>query len=118
MRVGRALRKRDARLVLLDEPFRGLDRPRRAKLLALTRQQWAHATLLCVTHDLAETREFARVIVVADGRILEDGPPQELASRPTRYRELLEKERQLEEALWSAPGWRHLRLDGGALDER
>ncbi len=118
VRVGRALGKPDAQLVLLDEPFRGLDRARRAKLLALTRKQWAHATLLCVTHDVAETREFARVIVVEGGRILEDGSPDDLAARPTRYRELLEKERQLEQALWAAPGWRHLLLDGGALDER
>ncbi len=52
VRVGRALLRPDARLVILDEPFRGLDREQRARLLAAARSWWSDATLLCVTHDV------------------------------------------------------------------
>ena len=38
--------QRDVRLALLDEPFRGLDRGQRTRLLAEARAWWKHATLL------------------------------------------------------------------------
>ncbi len=81
MRLGRALLRPGARLVILDEPFRGLDREQRRELLARARRLWRGATLLCVTHDVGETLGFERVLVVEDGRIVEDGPPERLAAR-------------------------------------
>jgi ABC-type cobalamin/Fe3+-siderophores transport system ATPase subunit len=62
----RALLRPDARLVILDEPFRGLERERRRDLLRRTRGVWRHATLLCITHDVSETLAFDRVIVLSD----------------------------------------------------
>src|SRR5439155_4044962 len=81
VRVGRGYARRRARLVLLDEPFRGLDRESRRRQLAAARACWRDATLLCVTHDLAETQTFARVLVIDGGRIVEDGAPVQLAAR-------------------------------------
>lgn len=40
VRLGRALMHPNPRLVILDEPFRGLDRSQRHELLARARQQW------------------------------------------------------------------------------
>src|SRR5262249_6050227 len=40
VRLGRALVRSDARLVLLDEPFRGLDREQRRALLRRAREVW------------------------------------------------------------------------------
>src|SRR6185295_18243035 len=51
VRLGRALLQGSARLVVLDEPFRGLDREARGRLLAGARAHWRASTLLCVTHD-------------------------------------------------------------------
>jgi len=70
-----AMLRRDARLVVLDEPFRGLDRARRCALLDRARGLWRRATLLCITHDVGETRRFERVLVVDGGRVVEDGSP-------------------------------------------
>ena len=83
-RVGRALGRRRARLVVLDEPFRGLDLPTRRELLTMARGWWRGATLLWVTHDIAETEQFHRVLVIDGGRIVEDGAPA--SSRPGRVR--------------------------------
>jgi ABC-type bacteriocin/lantibiotic exporter with double-glycine peptidase domain len=117
VRFGRALVRRDVRLVIMDEPFRGLDRRRRHELLARARTFWRHATLLCVTHDIGETQTFDRVLVIEAGRIVEDGNPLVLAKRAgSAYARLLEAEQAVSE-LWSAPGWRRLRLDGGSLVE-
>lgn len=119
VRLGRALQRGRARLVILDEPFRGLDRTSRGALLEEARSQWSGATLLFVSHDLEETRRFPRVLVVEEGRIVEDGPPEELLARPdSRYRALLETEERVHRELWGGPGWRRLWMEGGRLAER
>jgi len=46
VRFGRALVRRGVRLVILDEPFRGLDRAQRRLLLQRARQVWRTATVL------------------------------------------------------------------------
>jgi ATP-binding cassette subfamily B protein len=117
VRFGRALGRRHARLVIMDEPFRGLDRQRRHDLLSRARSFWRNATLLCVTHDISETQAFDRVLVIEAGRIVEDGSPLDLAKRAgSAYASLLAAE-QLISGVWSAPGWRRLRLDDGSLVE-
>jgi ABC-type bacteriocin/lantibiotic exporter with double-glycine peptidase domain len=118
VRLGRALLRDTTEIALLDEPFRGLDRDKRRRLLARAREHWKDATLLCVTHDVGETRPFDRVLVIEGGRIVEDGAPAELEAREgSRYRALLDAEEQVRSGLWSGAGWRRVHLEGGRLDE-
>jgi ATP-binding cassette subfamily B protein len=118
VRFGRALARRGVRLVILDEPFRGLDRAQRRVLLQRARQVWSTATFLCITHDVGVTQAFDRVLVVENGHIVEDGVPASLASSPeTRYRALLDAEVTVHEGLWSSGLWRRLRLAAGHLCE-
>jgi ABC-type bacteriocin/lantibiotic exporter with double-glycine peptidase domain len=118
VRLGRGLIRRDAGLVILDEPFRGLDGQTRRELLAESRAWWRHATLLWVTHDLAETRGFDRVLVVEGGRVVEDGAPGELLARPgSHYEQMLACHESMRQTLWSGTEWRRLWLDGGTLRE-
>ena len=116
VRFGRGVLRPRPALVILDEPFRGLARDQRAALLARARRRWSEATLLCVTHDIGETERFARVLVVADGKIVEDGAPDALRARPgSRYAALLDAEQRVRAASWSAAAWRQLRLEGGRI---
>lgn len=118
-RLGRGLLRAKARLILLDEPFRGLDRPRRQELLKRARAVFHRATLLCVTHDAAETANFDRVLVIEDGRVVEDGTPQELAAaKNSTYRILLDAEAHALARLWTATYWRALKLVDGRLCEQ
>jgi ATP-binding cassette subfamily B protein len=118
VRAGRALLRSGVRLVILDEPFRGLDREQRRTLLARAREFWEDATLVCITHDVGETRLFSRVVVLDKGRIVEDGDPSDLAARPqSRYRALLDAERSVTQDLWADGMWRHLRLSDGVVSE-
>jgi ATP-binding cassette subfamily B protein len=118
VRLGRAVIRPGVRLAILDEPFRGLGREQRRDLLARARKLWHHATLLCITHDVGETRSFPRVLVIEGGRLVEDGAPAELAARPgSRYRAMLEAEQALREGFWSDHRWRAVRIADGALDE-
>ena len=116
VRFGRALGRNGARLVVLDEPFRGLERGTRSTLLQRARDHWRGATMLCVTHDIGETEAFDRVLVVDDGRIVEDGTPSELLTRAdSTYRGLLDAAADLRHRFESDASWRALRLDGGVI---
>jgi ATP-binding cassette subfamily B protein len=116
VRFGRALLRPDVRLAILDEPFRGLDRGKRRELLARARQLWADATMLCITHDVSETRGFDRVLVVEAGRVIEHGEPAVLASTlGSRYRALLDAENQAKAEVWSHDAWTRAWMKDGVL---
>jgi ATP-binding cassette subfamily B protein len=70
-------------------------------------------TLLCVTHDVGETGLFDRVLVVDGGRIVEDDRPDRLAAAPSRYRRLLEAEREVLGRLWDSGDWRRVTIRDG-----
>jgi energy-coupling factor transporter ATP-binding protein EcfA2 len=115
LRLARALMQPNVRLALLDEPFRGLDRSQRARLLRESRAWWRDVTLMCISHDIAETLSFDRVLVVEDGRVVEDGDPRVLRQRPSRYRVLLEAEDRLNREMWAGDDWRRIVLRDGII---
>ena len=52
--------------------------------------------LLTVAHRLSTARDADRVVVMADGRIVEEGPPEQLVRNGGSFAAMLE----LEEAGW------------------
>ncbi|HVK39614.1 MAG TPA: ATP-binding cassette domain-containing protein [Candidatus Kapabacteria bacterium] len=116
VRLARGMLRGSPRLVILDEPFRGLDRARRRALLERVRAIWKDATLLCITHDVDETAAFERVLVVEGGRIVEDGSPAELLARDgSRFGALLEADDAVRRGAWSEGAWRRMRIESGVL---
>ena len=72
--------------------------------------------MLAATHDLADTLDFARVVVLDGGRIVEQGPPAQLAADSgSRYARLLAAERELAAEGWSAASWTRWRVEEGRL---
>jgi iron(III) transport system ATP-binding protein len=72
-------------LLLLDEPLSALDAQVRATLRAEIRrlQQQLHVPTVMVTHDQDEALAIAdRVVLMNDGRIVQDASPQALYARP------------------------------------
>ncbi|MCP3959903.1 MAG: ATP-binding cassette domain-containing protein [bacterium] len=118
VRLARALLRPEARLVVLDEPFRGLDRTQRRRLTQRARDWWLGSTLFYVSHDLAETQAFDRVLVLEGGRVTEKGWPAELASAPdSRYAALLRAEERVRRELEQGASWRRWRVEAGKLRE-
>ena len=118
VRFARAILRPDVRLVILDEPFRGLDREQRRELLVRARKVWANATLLCITHDVSETQSFDRVLVIESGKLIEAENPAELLRRQdSRYARMIEAEADIRQTLWSNSTWRRLRLENGRVAE-
>jgi len=75
----------EPRVLLLDEPARGLDAPLRAELYALlgdVRAQF-NAPILLVTHDLEECFALAEeMLVIESGRIVQWGAPRQILDQP------------------------------------
>lgn len=116
VRLGRSLLRQSARLVILDEPFRGLSRSQREHQMRCLRAAWPQATLLCVTHDVSETLMFERVLVMDDGKIVEDAAPAVLAAdEGSRFHALLATEKTLQQSLWADSSWNRLWMEEGQL---
>ncbi len=118
VRAGRAIARSGVRLAVLDEPFRGLDAATRRALLRVVRQVWRDATLVWITHDVAEAQNMDRVLVMEDGAIVEDGKPAELLKQPgSRYRAMLDEEAELKRRWFRGAEWRRLLMEDGSLQE-
>jgi ABC-type multidrug transport system fused ATPase/permease subunit len=116
VRLARALLKQDARLAILDEPFRGLDGDKRRELLAAARMRWQGTTMVYVSHDIDTALGFTRVLVIEDGRIVEDGAPTELMAAPdSRLAALYAAQEALRREVWGDPVWRRWRMERGVL---
>ena len=116
VRLGRAMLRNDVKLVILDEPFRGLDRSKRRLLLTRAREYWPQATLFFISHDIEESQAFERVWVIADGKIVEDNHPHTLMSQTdSHYNQLVAAEKAVRQTLWGSKEWRRLWLDRGRL---
>ena len=75
----------EPKVLLLDEPFGALDAKVRKELRRWLRRlhDEIHVTSVFVTHDQDEAMEVAdRVVVMNQGRIEQDGPPDEVYDRP------------------------------------
>ncbi|MEJ1962695.1 MAG: ATP-binding cassette domain-containing protein [Gammaproteobacteria bacterium] len=118
VRAARALARSDARLAILDEAGRGLERDARRALLRSARKQFSRATMLFVTHDVSDTLDLDRVVVLEAGRISEQGAPRLLReSADSRYRMLLRQEEETQRSAWGNRAWRRVRLERGVLQE-
>jgi ABC-type bacteriocin/lantibiotic exporter with double-glycine peptidase domain len=117
MRIGRALGRPGVRLAVFDEPACGLDRLRRQCFLRRARRHFKEATMFYITHDVTDTIDFDRVLVIEGGRIVEQGAPHALfESESSRYRGLFEQEK-IAQDVWTDSAWRHLRMSDGTLAE-
>ncbi|MDO4910325.1 MAG: metal ABC transporter ATP-binding protein [Corynebacterium sp.] len=79
--LARALAKEPS-LVLLDEPFNGLDQPNRDALLATIEQlKERGVSIIASTHDLALVHGIADQVAVLNRKLIAYGPPEQVMTR-------------------------------------
>jgi ATP-binding cassette, subfamily B, bacterial len=86
--IARALLK-DAPLLLLDEATSALDSHSEEAVRAALNDLMDGRTVIAIAHRLSTVRHFDRIIVLQHGRVVQDGPPDELARQAGPYRDLL-----------------------------
>ncbi len=75
----------EPRLLLLDEPARGLDFELRSDFYRVVREVRAqyHIPILMVTHDIVESFTLAeRMLIYNQGRVVQEGSPEDVFRRP------------------------------------
>jgi ATP-binding cassette, subfamily B, bacterial len=85
---------RNAPILLLDEATSALDSESEASVQQALNRLAAGRTVIAVAHRLSTLRDFDRIIVMQDGKIIDEGTPEELANRPGPYLELLRQQHQ------------------------
>ena len=82
-------------VMLFDEPTSALDPEMVGEVLEVMQELAKEGmTMVCVTHEMGFAREVAsRVIFIDEGKIMEEGPPQEIFNSPKhpRLQEFLSK---------------------------
>ncbi|MGW5429790.1 amino acid ABC transporter ATP-binding protein [Streptomyces sp. NPDC004059] len=85
--IARALALRPG-IILFDEPTSALDPETVGEVLSVIKDlATSGTTLVIVTHEIGFAREVAdRIVFIDGGRIVEQGPPQEVLDRPRHER--------------------------------
>ena len=80
---------RDVRVVVLDEATARMDPLTEARVVAAAERLLAGRTGLLVAHRLSTTERAEQVAVLDGGRVIQQGPRDELAHEPGPFRDLL-----------------------------
>jgi ATP-binding cassette subfamily B protein len=93
--LARAL-ARHPRIVLLDDALSAVDAHTEAAILRSLREALAGRTAVIASHRISAIREATWIVVLDEGRVVEQGRHDELMSRHGRYWQLLRRQQLVE----------------------
>jgi ABC-2 type transport system ATP-binding protein len=95
----------DPPILILDEPTSDLDPNEKAEFLDYLKQIGKERTVLLSTHNLSEVEaSCARAIIVSRGRIVADGPLDEIRAKSGRVRYVLSVQESADAAAYRGKG--------------
>ncbi|HET9404561.1 MAG TPA: ABC transporter ATP-binding protein, partial [Burkholderiales bacterium] len=89
--IARAL-LRNAPILLLDEATSALDIESEEAIRTALDRLMRGRTVIAIAHRLSTLRSFDRIVVLQQGRIVQDGPPERLLRDDGPYRDLIQHE--------------------------
>jgi ATP-binding cassette subfamily B protein len=92
---------RDPRILILDDAFAAVDAETEAAILERLLERIQERTTLVITHRLRVAAMLDRILVMDDGRVVEDGPHAQLVARGGLYARLWRRQ-QLESTIEAA----------------
>ena len=95
LNLARAFLK-DAPILLLDEPTSALDADSEAAVVESLFNLMKGRTTLMVAHRLTTIIRVDKILVLQDGRLIEEGSPAELKSKPGYYARVISGQAELE----------------------
>jgi subfamily B ATP-binding cassette protein MsbA len=94
----------DPRILILDEATSSLDSESEAVIQKSLAQLRHSRTTFVIAHRLSTIRAAEQILVIEGGRIVEQGTHGELYALGGRYRELHDRQHQLEQERYANPG--------------
>jgi ABC-type multidrug transport system fused ATPase/permease subunit len=79
---------RKTRILVLDEATSNVDNDTDQLMQRVIREEFSDNTIITVAHRLDTILDSDMVAVLQEGILVEYGPPQELLSRQSKFREL------------------------------
>ena len=89
--IARAMLK-NSPILLLDEATSALDSESEEAIRRALDNLMQGRTVLAIAHRLSTLRNFDRIVVLREGRLVQDGAPDELMRQEGPYRALVERE--------------------------
>lgn len=82
----------EPRILVLDEATSSVDLATETRIEKALQKLLAGRTSVVIAHRLSTVRRADRILVVSDGRVVEQGSHEELLSKPSAYRRLYESQ--------------------------
>ncbi len=79
------------KIIILDEPTASLDPFTQMRIKKALKKITSGKTTIIIAHQLHTIRTASRIIVLKDGRVIEEGTHNELVSKPSYYQTLYNK---------------------------
>lgn len=77
-------------ILLFDDIFSAIDVKTEKKIFDLMKKNFAHKTVILISHRVSILEKLDRVIYLSHGEVLEDGPPKELIKKKGHFAALAE----------------------------
>jgi ATP-binding cassette subfamily B protein len=89
--IARAILK-NAPILLLDEATSALDSASEDAIQQALDRLMRGRTVIAIAHRLSTLQHFDRIVVMSNGKVIDDGEPSILRQQPGLYRELLSRQ--------------------------
>ncbi|KAK2601545.1 hypothetical protein QQS21_004930 [Conoideocrella luteorostrata] len=114
--IARALMK-DPSILLLDEATSALDSKSEAAVQSVLDTASRHRTTIVVAHRLSTIRNADKIVVLAEGRVIEQGKHEELIARDGVYAALVEKQNVQDKTTTTAIDSDEISIEHKQLDD-
>jgi ATP-binding cassette subfamily B protein len=88
---------RDPKILMLDDALSAVDTKTENNILNSMKRIMQGRTSIIISHRVSSAKLANRIIVLIDGKVMEEGTHEQLISKDGLYRELFEKQGQMDE---------------------
>lgn len=83
--IERACNKKSANILIMDEPTSNIDSVSEKEIILKILEQYYSKTVILVTHNMELCTLFNRILVLEQGKLIEDGSFEELVQKKGKY---------------------------------
>lgn len=91
--IARALLK-NAPIILFDDSLSAIDAKTEQLILQQLKNEWRNKTVIMITHRILSLQQFDKIVVMDEGKIVEEGTHEELLNKNGTFAALLKRQQE------------------------